>query len=93
MAIGRRLFEQDPRTNWTLAPEFLTYAGHILPVGDGAVTRVLLCDEYHHLPNPGRLFREMRRVLTPDRIVAISEPGRGHGLCGASMVDSHAAPA
>lgn len=78
LAVGRRVFERDPRTNWSLEPQFLVYDGRTLPVGDGSVDRVLLYDAYHHLPNPAQLLREMRRVLRPDGIVAMSEPGRGH---------------
>jgi len=78
LAVGRRVFEQDPRTDWSLDPQFLTYDGHTLPVADASIDRVVLYDAYHHLPNPAELLREMRRTLRPDGIVAMSEPGRGH---------------
>jgi SAM-dependent methyltransferase len=77
LSMGRTRFERDPRTNWTLDPQFLAYDGHKLPVGDAAVDHVLLYDAYHHLPNPGELLREMRRVVRSGGIVAMSEPGRG----------------
>ena len=88
LAIGRRLFERDPRTNWSLDPRFLDYDGHTLPAADGSVDRVVLYDAYHHLPNPARLLREMRRTLRPDGIVAMSEPGRGHSSSGLALSEA-----
>ena len=32
--LGRQLFEADSRTNWDLAPRFLVYDGHRLPVDE-----------------------------------------------------------
>jgi ubiquinone/menaquinone biosynthesis C-methylase UbiE len=57
---------------------FLPYDGQTLPVADASVDRIVLYDAFHHIPNQERLLREMRRVLRPDGIVAMSEPGRGH---------------
>jgi len=88
LAVGRRVFEGDPRTNWSLDPRFLTYDGHTLPAADASVDRVLLYDAYHHLPNPAPLLREMRRVLRPDGIVAMSEPGRGHAESGTALSEA-----
>jgi SAM-dependent methyltransferase len=88
LAVGRRLFERDPHTNWSLDPQFLAYDGRALPVGDGSVDRVLLYDAYHHLPNPAQLLREMRRALRPDGIVAMSEPGRGHAETGVALSEA-----
>ena len=85
LSMGRTRFERDPRTNWTLDPQFLPYDGHRLPVGDASVDHVLLYDAYHHLPNPGELLREMRRVVRSGGIVAMSEPGRGHGASASSV--------
>jgi SAM-dependent methyltransferase len=90
LAIGRQLFDRDPRTNWTLSPEFLQYDGWTLPLADSSVDRVLLYDAYHHLPNPGRLMQEMRRVLSPDGIVGMSEPGRGHAESAPSVAEAAA---
>jgi SAM-dependent methyltransferase len=88
LAVGRRAFERDPQTNWSLDPQFLVYDGHTLPVAEGSVDRVLLYDAYHHLPNPARLLREMRRALRPDGIVAMSEPGRGHAETGTALSEA-----
>jgi SAM-dependent methyltransferase len=88
LAIGRRVFERDPRTNWSLDPQFLVYDGHTVPVADGTVDRVVIYDAYHHLPNPARLLREIRRTLRPDGIVAMSEPGRGHAEAGLALAEA-----
>jgi SAM-dependent methyltransferase len=88
LAVGRRVFERDPRTNWSLDPRFLIYDGHTLPAADASVDRMVLYDAYHHLPNPAPLLREMRRVLRPDGIVAMSEPGRGHAESGTARSEA-----
>jgi SAM-dependent methyltransferase len=90
LSIGRRVFERDPATNWGLDPQFLDYDGRTLPVPDGSVDRVVLYDAYHHLPNPGPLLREMRRVLRPEGIVGMSEPGRGHAASAPSVAEAEA---
>jgi SAM-dependent methyltransferase len=90
LALGRQMFDRDPRTRWALDPLFLPYDGHTLPVGDRSVDRVVLYDAYHHLPNPGALMREMRRVLRPDGIVFMSEPGRGHAASAPSIAEAAA---
>ena len=88
LAIGRTLFERDPHTNWTLDPVFLPYDGQTLPVADASVDRIVLYDAFHHIPNHERLLREMRRVLRPDGIVAMSEPGRGHSTSPPSVAET-----
>jgi SAM-dependent methyltransferase len=90
LAIGRTMFERDPQTNWTLEPAFLPYDGQTLPVSDASVDRIVLYDAFHHIPNPGRLLREMRRVLKPDGIVGMSEPGRGHSTSPPSVAETAA---
>lgn len=90
LALGRQLFDRDPRTNWSLDPQFLPYDGRVLPVADASIDRLVLYDAYHHLPNPAPLMREMRRVLTADGIVAMSEPGRGHAASAPSVAEAGA---
>jgi SAM-dependent methyltransferase len=90
LAMGRQLFERDPRTNWQLDPQFLSYDGHKIPLPDGSVDRIVLYDAYHHLPNPSHLMREMRRLLTADGIVGMSEPGRGHAASAPSEAEAAA---
>lgn len=88
LALGRRVFESDQRTRWELKPQFLVYDGRSLPMPDASVDRIVICDAYHHIPNPGVILREMRRVLRSDGIVAMSEPGRGHAESASSVAES-----
>ena len=90
LAIGRQLFEEDRKTNWSLQPQFLAYDGRSIPLPDASVDRVVLFDAYHHLPNPAELMPEMRRVLRQDGIVAMSEPGRGHADSAPSVAEAAA---
>ena len=90
LALGRQVFDRDPNTNWSLDPQFLPYDGHTLPATDRTIDRIVLYDAYHHLPNPAALMREMRRVLRPDGIVFMSEPGRGHAASAPSVAESAA---
>jgi SAM-dependent methyltransferase len=90
LALGRQLFDRDPHTNWSLDPQFLPYDGQKLPVGDRTIDRIVLYDAYHHLPNPAALMRELHRVLRPDGIVFMSEPGRGHAASAPSVAEAAA---
>ncbi len=90
VALGRELFVSDPRTDWNLAPRFLTYDGHVLPLEDSSCDRIVINDAFHHVPNQRELFAEMHRVLRPDGVVAMSEPGRGHATAGHSMDEARA---
>jgi SAM-dependent methyltransferase len=85
LALGRRLFESDSRTNWQLHPEFLSYDGHRLPVEDASCDGIVINDAFHHVPNQRELLIEMHRVLRSHGIVAMSEPGRGHGATAQSV--------
>ncbi len=87
LALGRQVFERDPKTNWSLDPQFLPYDGVAVPLEDASVDRIVLYDAYHHLPNPSHLLKEMRRVLKADGIVAMSEPGRGHAGSAPSVAE------
>lgn len=88
LAMGRALFEQDPRTNWSLDPQFLPYDGHRLPVASASVDAVVLYDTFHHLPNPRAILKELRRVVRGDGLVAMSEPGRGHAQSAGSALEA-----
>jgi SAM-dependent methyltransferase len=88
IAIGRRLFETDARTNWTLDPQFLAYDGHALPVASASCDRVLVKDAFHHIPNQREILREMRRILRPDGVLAMCEPGLGHASAKSSQDES-----
>jgi len=88
IALGRQLFERDSRTNWSLAPAFLAYDGCRLPIDDGACDRVVINDAFHHIPNQRELLTEMHRVLRADGVVAMSEPGYGHGAAEHSVAEA-----
>jgi hypothetical protein len=88
LRMGRQVFEADPQTNWSLEPQFLAYDGLTLPAEDRSVDAIVIYDAFHHLPNPRQLLREMHRVLRPDGIVGMSEPGRGHAASQPSQAES-----
>ena len=88
LALGRRLFERDPWTNWALEPRFLAYDGHRLPLDDGSCDRILLYDAFHHIPNQRELLAEMHRVLGADGVAAMSEPGQGHASSWSSITET-----
>ena len=88
LAVGRTLFGRDPRTNWSLDPQFLTYDGHHLPLESGSCDRIVINDAFHHIPNQRELLLEMCRILAADGVVAMSEPGRGHGASAQSLEEA-----
>ena len=88
LAFGRQLFERDPRTNWSLEPRFVAYDGHRLPLEDGSCDRILVYDAFHHVPNQRGVLAEMHRVLGPDGMVMMSEPGEGHGTSPTSVSEA-----
>lgn len=45
-----------------------------LPFADGAFAAVLIRDVLHHLPDPGQVLREARRVLAPGGRLTVIEP-------------------
>ena len=88
LAVGRQRFERDAWTNWSLGPRFLPYDGHRLPLADGSCDRIVVYDAFHHIPNQRELLAEMFRVLVPDGIAAMVEPGRGHAASPTSVAES-----
>ena len=78
LKIGRELFESDPRTNWAVGPEFITYDGHRLPLEDDSVDKVVIYDAFHHIPNAAEVLREVARVLRDGGIIGMREPGWRH---------------
>jgi SAM-dependent methyltransferase len=90
LALGRLAFERDARTRWDLEPQFIAYDGLKLPLADGSCDRVVINDAFHHVPNQRQLLAEMQRVLKPDGLVAMSEPGAGHASTHHSVAESNA---
>ncbi len=90
LALGKRLFESDPRTDWSLTPRFLPYDGHTIPLDDAVCDRIIINDAFHHIPNQREILGEMLRLLGPDGMVAMSEPGAGHGDSQSSLAETAA---
>jgi SAM-dependent methyltransferase len=88
VALSRQLFERDSRTKWTLEPRFLSYDGRVLPLEDASCDRIVINDAFHHIPNQRELLAEMHRVLRPDGVVAMSEPGYGHAAAEHSVEEA-----
>ena len=87
LEMGRELFERDTLTNWDLEPEFRTYDGHHIPLPDGHVDKILVYDAFHHVPNQAEILCEMARVLKEGGVVAMCEPGAGHGRSELSKLE------
>lgn len=63
--LGRRLFERESSTNWSLDPRFVTFDGHPLPIDDAVCDCVVVYDAFHHVPNQRTLLREMPGFCSP----------------------------
>ncbi len=87
LSLGRRLFEREPATNWSLDPRFAVFDGRALPIGDAACDCVVVYDAFHHVPNQRALLAEMHRILRPRGIVVMSEPGVGHADTPTSLAE------
>ena len=88
LALGRVLFESDPRTNWSLQPEFVAYDGRTIPLPADACDRIIINDAFHHVLNRRELLVEMFRVLRPDGMIAMAEPGSGHVAVAPSQAEA-----
>lgn len=82
--LGRETFQRDPSTIWSLAPEFLRYDGHTLPLPDACCDKIIIIDAFHHIPNQREILSEMYRILKPQGVIGMSEPGLGHASSDAS---------
>lgn len=78
LALGRHMFESDPRFDLTLEPRFEQYDGLVFPFPDNHFDNIICMDAFHHVPNPRTILAEMYRVLKEGRRVVFSEPGKGH---------------
>ncbi len=52
---------------------FVHAAGEALPFGDCAFDTVAIADGLHHVRDPQRVLRELRRVATPGGLIIVSE--------------------
>ncbi len=82
--LGREAFRRDALTNWTVDPEFVAYDGHRIPLPDASCDKVIVFDAFHHVPNQREILTELCRILRPDGMVAMCEPGTGHADTEAS---------
>lgn len=87
VGLAATLFEADSHTNWALEPRFAHYDGRRLPLDDATADAVVVYDAFHHVPNQAEVLRELRRVVRPGGVVAMSEPGRRHSLSGGSIAE------
>ncbi len=78
LALGKHMFENDPRFDLTLDPRFEQYDGLSFPFPDDHFDNIICMDAFHHVPNPRTILGEMHRVLKEGRRVVFSEPGKGH---------------
>ncbi len=87
LAIGRESFAREPQARPELEPRFLAYDGHVLPLPDQSVDRIICFDAFHHVPNPDEVLAEMFRVLRAGGRLVMAEPGEGHSHSHASLFD------
>jgi SAM-dependent methyltransferase len=88
LALGQEAFRADPRARPELAPRFLAYDGHRLPLPDACVDRAVCFDSFHHVPNRDEVLSEIFRVLKPGGRLVLAEPGEGHADTGHSRFDA-----
>ena len=78
LALGKRMFETDPRFDLSLEPRFEQYDGLTFPFPNEHFDNIICMDAFHHVPNQRTILGEMYRVLKEGRRVVFSEPGKGH---------------
>ncbi len=69
------------------AVRFMAYDGHLLPLDDGSVDRVVCFDSFHHVKDQAATLKELARVLRPGGRVAMVEPGPFHSLTEQSQAE------
>lgn len=70
-----------------VTPAFLVYDGTRLPLPADSVDRIVCCDAFHHLRDPGAMLQEFARVLTMGGIAAFMEPGPNHSKTAQSQAE------
>jgi len=86
LRLGRSLFEDypvplQPSGTWDLK----LFDGHILPLEDNSVDRIICYDTFHHVPNPEAVAKEFFRVLADGGVIALNEPLGLHSQTEASQ--------
>jgi SAM-dependent methyltransferase len=88
LALGREMFEMDPRHLLELEPQFLPYDGHKIDLPDASVDRIVMFDAFHHVPNQEEVLAELFRVLRPGGRAVFGEPGEGHSHTDQSVFEA-----
>jgi SAM-dependent methyltransferase len=80
--VGVDLFEKKLELARKMLPgcRFVAASADALPFDDASFDHVLVRDLIHHLEDPGRAMREIRRVLVPGGRVDVLEPCRYNPL-------------
>jgi SAM-dependent methyltransferase len=98
---ARRLAEQghevvaldvEPHDGWSLPSPGVTFveaSAERMPFPDSRFDAVLERDALHHVADPGRALREMRRVLRPDGVAVVVECNRWNPLFYLHMTRLH----
>jgi SAM-dependent methyltransferase len=66
---------------------FAPYDGHLLPLPDASVDRVVCFDAFHHVRDQAWTLSEFARVLRPGGRVAMLEPGPNHSKTPQSQAE------
>lgn len=81
LRMGEKLFKEfpvpaPPNSKW----ETRLFDGHILPVEDERIDRIISFDAFHHVPNAEVVIKEFYRVLRDGGTVALCEPVGEHSV-------------
>ncbi len=88
LKLGKELFSLDQRHRLDLAPAFLPYDGHRIPLPDQSVDRAVCFDAFHHVPNQDEVLSELFRVLKPGGRAVFAEPGEEHSHMDQSLYET-----
>lgn len=88
LEIGKTLFKKYPPVmEKPGTPVFLPFNGERIELPDASVDRIVVNDAFHHVPNIQAVLQEFHRVLKPEGLVGMSEPGRHHSKTEASQFE------
>lgn len=88
LQLGERLYQRHAPFGAAPAPQFVVLRdGRMADVADGSQDRVLVMDAFHHVRDQALALAEFARVLKPDGVVALAEPGPEHSLSPQSQAE------
>ena len=77
--IGRKLIADYPPIHAATGRHHIDFCnGRTLPYPDNFFDCVAVYDAFHHVPNQSEVLVEFARVLKPDGVLGMCEPGRNH---------------